>query len=344
MSDEKARMDEFFEVTSYDELPELEKPKSSDEVVEDDGDDEEIDEAEGMKAQFPFLTDDDLGDDPETTEGGDDPTINNPYAAVQPRDEGGRFSETGGPGSLTAVATGRASLLPNDRKEAGKVFQEQQEERGSPFGLGGDDPTPDEKGLTMGATDSILDWDLEQGLSSYSSENYAELNPALRSGAAIADDIEVGRIGADSADWMVDYISDIDEAMTHSRIEEPIRTYRVMDRSVIQELGADKVGARYQDDAFCSTAADKDGAYAFMDTSVDYMDDPVMMEVLVEPGVGAIDMAPFSEYPDEHEILLDRGLQFEVVESTGKKVVVRVADQDKSVGDDALDVLRTLGT
>lgn len=146
---------------------------------------------------------------------------------------------------------------------------------------------------------SDLSEDEQSALTKYHTSWYTDINQSLRNGGT---------------DPLVD---SLDAAMTRGTLSSPILVHRsVDDPSLIfgdNWENQDLTGKKWTDRAFTSTSAagklSPNGAFGAAWGA--------HLIMTVPPGVSAISVSPNSEY--ENEILLDRGLNFEVTRELGKQ-------------------------
>ncbi len=117
-------------------------------------------------------------------------------------------------------------------------------------------------------------------------------------------------------------IAHLDSAMEKQGITEPTTLYRFVGDDVFEQIAEN---GRFQDEGFVSTSRSLDGLEGF----VDLKGDPPILEIMVDapPPLGGVDInaAGVAKYAEEQEVLLDRGLQFDVVERVGNRLKLRVS-------------------
>jgi SPP1 gp7 family putative phage head morphogenesis protein len=127
----------------------------------------------------------------------------------------------------------------------------------------------------------------------YSGIDYRRINQYLRSGSE--GDAELDRL-----------ISNLSEALRKFELQEPIVVYRGLDSNIFgvsdpQQL----IGAVINEKAFISTSLLSEKAF----------DGPVRIEMRLPAGKYGAAIIPLSDYPEEYEFLLDRGLSYVILDA-----------------------------
>lgn len=129
------------------------------------------------------------------------------------------------------------------------------------------------------------------GLKTYSSDNgktsfYKEINNDLRSGKELSP-------------TAANITRNLDQTFASAETTEPIEVYRGLDGKFAASLTK---GASFVDNGFASTTSSDKVAKSFAGG-----DDAVVMKISVPKGSKAVSMGNVSDYPEEQEILLNRG-------------------------------------
>lgn len=119
------------------------------------------------------------------------------------------------------------------------------------------------------------------------------------------------------------HVRALDRALAKCPVGRDLVVYRGIDGDAAARLRAANlaVGDRFGDGAFVSTSADPLSCRLF----ASWPPGGLILRIGVKAGSTAIDMAPFSEHPDEREYLLPRDTLFEVTGiSSGSPQIIDV--------------------
>ncbi len=159
-------------------------------------------------------------------------------------------------------------------------------------------------------------------LQNYAGADHAVINEYLRDDdASYMDDVDLEEV--------TDSVRQMDAAMEKHSTFAPQKVYRFAGENTFERITE---SGSFQDDGFVSTSSELEGLDTFLaDQGYSMADDPPILEIMVPPNTPAVDMNKVGAamFPGEKEILLDRGLQFEVVERVGNRLKLRVSGQDK---------------
>lgn len=139
------------------------------------------------------------------------------------------------------------------------------------------------------------------GLKTYSADAgrevpyYKEINNDLRSGKPL---------GAAAAG----ITRNLDHTFASAKTTEPIEVYRGLDGAFAAQL---EKGTTFKDDGFTSTTSSESRGKSFAGGK-----GAVLMKISVPAGSKAISLSDVSEYPEEQEILLNRGGTYKVTDVT----------------------------
>ena len=152
-------------------------------------------------------------------------------------------------------------------------------------------------------TVGVDDPDVNDALHTYHTEDYKRINNGLRRSKGKKTEAEV---------------THMDKAMKDSTLRDDVVIYRGMNDSRKMfpgtEKGQDLTGVRWQDQAFVSTTHFDEADHIFTGvTSRSKNLAPVQMRILAPAGTHALS----SHNLDPDELLLDRGLTFQVVRDHG---------------------------
>lgn len=156
-----------------------------------------------------------------------------------------------------------------------------------------------------------------KALAQYKTDLFFGINAYLR-----GEDLDKRGYGED-AEALEPVIDQIDRVMEGSEITEPITVFRGMDMEDQFSRNFDMLeGEVFQFDGFTSTSVFSGPAERFLEESSTEGETPVMLEIRVPAGSKGIWMdAPSilraTEFLNETEILLDRGLRFRIVSTSG---------------------------
>lgn len=132
----------------------------------------------------------------------------------------------------------------------------------------------------------------------YSGAAYSKINNALRFGEDMDDEIRAT-------------IRHLNSAIRKSRTDRKLVVYRGVDEEYAGVLERRKLraGEPVTDAAFLSTSTREDVARQFLGWEGGGM----VLKIHVPPGSNALEMHPYSQHPEEHEILLPRDAILRVI-------------------------------
>ncbi len=121
-------------------------------------------------------------------------------------------------------------------------------------------------------------------------KQYKQINQALRT-------------GQEQKSFNSKTIDGLDSIFANAKTTKPITVYRGVPQDVAKQLST---GTIYKDNAFLSTTSDASFAESWAG------DESVLMEIDLPIGSPAVSLEEYSQIPNEHEILLNRGLSYKV--------------------------------
>lgn len=148
--------------------------------------------------------------------------------------------------------------------------------------------------------------DEKDALVEYSGHSFRDINLELRFAEGdIAPDIR-------------GTVKKLDRAFAKSILTEDAKVYRAISNNSFSKIEkAYASGQLFEDKAFVSTTKDK----AVLDEGLFRLKENIL-EVHVPKGSKAIDMESFAAFPEEKELLLNRGSKFKVRSISGKHAVI----------------------
>lgn len=148
----------------------------------------------------------------------------------------------------------------------------------------------------------------KSAIKAYSSDKgmipaYKEINTGLRSDSEVPDEHK-------------QTVADLDAAFSTAIAKESFKVYRGVSVEFAEKLSK---GKAFVDKAFSSTTSDKNIAKEFSGKR------GVVMEISVPKGAKALSLKDVSQYPEEKEVLLNRGGKYKVkgesIDDSGNKVL-----------------------
>lgn len=178
---------------------------------------------------------------------------------------------------------------------------------------------------------------VEQALQAESNKIYADLssterdaldaysNPSLQPGDGGYLDINSALRGLSTPSRLVESrIGEIDSVMRRCTLDYDLLLYRGDGAKYYQG----EIGDRIRLDAFTSTSLKPDTANDFIEEQKRRGNEPVMLEIRAPKGTHAIYLGDNSmvvhQFGTEYEMLLDRGLEYEIIEKTNGRIVLEV--------------------
>lgn len=211
----------------------------------------------------------------------------NPYWHQQPRDDLGRWAETGGPGSLKSKAGGFAG---------------------------------NENGITA---DPGFFGREHDAISFYADNGFLGVNQKLRQGKVDYDNVFV--TDTTEYDDTIAALDSAMKKSVAERDLTVYR--HVNEGDWPEVFGHLEVGSTFHDNGFMSTTNSKEALSDFAGDGSGDISNISHLEIKVPKGTKALDFNNSGadiEYESEQEILLDRGLRMTVLEKSGNRLVVAV--------------------
>jgi hypothetical protein len=115
-------------------------------------------------------------------------------------------------------------------------------------------------------------------------------------------------------------VKTIDNLMKKNKTKEETTLFRIIDKYHAEELLA---SGEFQDKAYVSTSSNMDWALSRINKN----DVTFMLQLEVPAGIGALDLSdnPVPKFGSEDEILLERNLHFEVIETGHRYAKLKVS-------------------
>lgn len=170
----------------------------------------------------------------------------------------------------------------------------------------------------------------------YNSEigGYGTINPFLRTGSVPKHILKQGI----TTPQVKSYIGYVDDAIQNSVASEDITLLRGIRNTAetfgIKDKAALKVGLQYTDDAYTSTTTSTKIVKRFSE-KLNFSDDPRVLRIEVPKGHPAMPTKLAKTVKDslgqEAEVLLPRGMKFEITKISGKNIYLKIIPKDTAI-------------